>query len=240
MKKILLYGILGIIAAAALVLVGYIYLQNANYKRFAMAEASKLTGTQVDCTGFTFNPFSKTLSIRNLQVGNPSKYNTFFATQVSQVLVSFAEMDMDQQQFLISEIRMDDIFVNYEADGMAESNLLDVLTHLGQTPSGDIGRLRVTSLMMGPAKISLNSVRYKREVGNVTAPGFRLTSMGAGGELTAREFTATLMRALLLHSVASISQDTEAKIDPEFRRGASELLAKLAAEFPDLARDLKL
>ena len=240
MKKILLYGLLGIIAAAALVLVGYIYLQNANYKRFAMAEASKLTGTQVDCTGFTFNPFSKTLSIRNLRVGNPSKYNTLYAVQVGQSLVSFSELDLDQRQFLISEIRMEDIFVNYEADGMTESNLLDVLAHIGLTPSGNIGRLRVKSLAMGPASVSLNSVRYKREVGNVAAPGFSLDAVGGTEGLTARDFTAHLLRATLMHVVASIGRDTDAKVDPQFRLGANELLARLAAEFPALARDLKL
>jgi Na+-translocating ferredoxin:NAD+ oxidoreductase RnfG subunit len=239
-KKILLYGVLGLIAAAALVLVGYIYFQNTEYKRKAMSEASKLAGTQVECAGFTFNPFTKTLSIRNLRIGNPSKYKTLYATQVGQVMVRFSEIDMEAGQFLIAGIRMEDAFVNFEVDGTIENNLRDVLNHMEKTPSGGIGKLRVQSLEMAPINISLNSVRYKREVGNLTAPGFTLTSLGGTESLNARELSERLLRALLLHAVATIHRDTESKADPLFRRSAGEQLTVLAEQYPDLARELKL
>jgi hypothetical protein len=240
MKKIILYGISSVFAAATLVLVGYIYFQNATYKNYAMAEASKLTGTPVECTGFTYNPFTKTLSIRNLRLGNPKKYNTLYTVQVSKVLIQFKEVDIQNRQFLIDGIKFNDTFFNYEMDGLIESNLHDLILHIQEVPTGSSARLRIEALDFNNINVSLNSIRYKREVGNLDAPGFALKHPGGGEGMNIKDFSLVVLRALLMHAADTVNKNSTIKMDPQFRRAASEILTVMVKEQPELARELKL
>ncbi len=229
--------VIGVVGVVTLILVGYIYFQNTKAKNIVIDQISKMTGTQALCGSLSYNPLSRTVDIRKLTIGNPKKFNGFYAVMMPRVLVTFRDHDLETGMFDIESILVENADVNYEADGAYNSNLMEVLQHLKTYNEELPGTIQVGQVDFSDYNISISTIRIKREMGNVIANGFSIKDFN--GE-DGRQHLERNMDALIMNTVATMANTSGDEIDYQTRRGSRLLLKTLVDQQPGIARSLKL
>lgn len=113
MKKLLILIVL-IIGGA------YIYM-NTYFKSDAAAFASKITGTNVAITAVTIDPFNGTVSLRGLDVGNPSGYQSANAIELGEIYSNVDFKSLLSQKIIINEVSLDGADIYYELKGNVDN-----------------------------------------------------------------------------------------------------------------------
>lgn len=117
MKKFLLL----ILIIIGLAVGGAYFYMNTFFKSDAAAFASKITGTNVAITAVTIDPFNGTVSLRGLDIGNPSGYKSKNAIELGKIYSNIDLKSLLSQKIIINEVSLDGADIYYELKGNVDN-----------------------------------------------------------------------------------------------------------------------
>lgn len=244
-----LLGGLGIVVAAVLAILIYVYLNlGALIKLGVETYVPPIVGVPVNVNSVSLIPFEGSGSINGFIIGNPSGYSKSTAIGMHKLDVSIDPKSLSQDTIVIKKISLDAPEINFIQLDKSRSNFTDILASINKAQGTDSGasksepappqsaavKLIIDQIDITNVKITATSPLLPNETIQVPVPDLHLSGLGrktngATPEQLAKEIGEALLaqiKAALLNSDVykqQIQQKLQAKLDEEKQRAKQRL-----------------
>ena len=219
-KKILLLGVVGLIAILLIVTIAIGVNLDKIVKTGIEDVAPGITKTTVTLDSVNISLLTGSASVKELVVGNPSGYSAPSAINIGRAAVSVSPGSLLSDKIVVHSIEIQSPEITFEGNPFGANNLSKILDNVNgaaatntpaQTASGKPAKkLEVDDFLLAGAKVHVQLTGIVNKQLNLTLPDIHMVDLGKGTDgITAVDLTQKVLKQVINATVKAVGESAK-------------------------------